>query len=69
MVAQELMRLGGYAFPLVAGGAGAVQRGPAKAAGLSFRAIGRIERGVVDVRVSTLAKVAKAIGVDVTLLL
>lgn len=33
----------------------------AKAAGLPVRSIGRIERAEVDVRLSTLAKIAKAL--------
>lgn len=39
-----------------------LQRDLAKAAGLPLRTIGRIERGEVDVRLSTLAKIAKALG-------
>ena len=39
------------------------QRDLAKAAGLPVRTIGRIERGDVDVRLSTLTKIAKALKV------
>ena len=39
------------------------QRDLAEAAGLPLRTIGRIERGDVDVRISTLEKIAKAFGV------
>lgn len=38
------------------------QKDLAKAAGLPLRTIGRIERGEVDVRLSTLEKIAKALG-------
>lgn len=34
----------------------------AKSAGLPVRTIGRIERGEVDVRLSTLSRIAKALG-------
>ena len=37
------------------------QRDLAQAAGLPVRTIGRIERGDVDVRLSTLTKIAKAL--------
>jgi transcriptional regulator with XRE-family HTH domain len=40
-----------------------LQRELAAAARLPLRTIGRIERGEVDVRLSTLAKIAKALGV------
>jgi transcriptional regulator with XRE-family HTH domain len=40
------------------------QRDLAQAACLPVRTIGRIERGEVDVRLSTLAKIAKALGRD-----
>lgn len=40
-----------------------LQRQLADAAGLPVRTIGRIERGDVDVRLSTLAKIAVALGV------
>lgn len=39
------------------------QRDLAQAAGLPVRTIGRIERGDVDVRLSTLTKIAKALKV------
>lgn len=39
-----------------------LQRNLAKAAGLPVRTIGRIERGEVDVRISTLSRIAKALG-------
>lgn len=42
---------------------GWLQRELAAAAGLPLRTIGRIERGEVDVRLSTLAKIAVALGV------
>jgi len=42
---------------------GLLQRELAAAAGLPLRTIGRIERGEVDVRLSTLAKIAVALGV------
>jgi len=45
------------------------QRDLAKVAGLPVRTIGRIERGEVDVRISTLNKIAKALGVNVVHLL
>lgn len=38
------------------------QRDLAKASRLPLRTIGRIERGEVDVRLSTLAKIAKSLG-------
>jgi DNA-binding XRE family transcriptional regulator len=40
-----------------------LQRDLAKAAGLPVRTIGRIERGEVDVRLSTISRIAKALGV------
>ncbi len=40
-----------------------LQRDLAKAAALPVRTIGRIERGDVDVRLSTLTKIAKALKV------
>ncbi len=43
---------------------GWLQRELAKAAALPVRTIGRIERGEVDVRLSTLAKIAAALGVS-----
>lgn len=43
---------------------GWLQRDLAQAAGLPVRTIGRIERGDVDVRLSTLAKIAKALRVS-----
>ena len=42
---------------------GWLQRELAAAAGLPLRTIGRIERGEVDVRLSTLTKIAAALGV------
>ena len=42
---------------------GLLQRELAAAADLPLRTIGRIERGEVDVRLSTLAKIAVALGV------
>lgn len=42
---------------------GWLQRELAQAANLPLRTIGRIERGEVDVRLSTLAKIAMALGV------
>lgn len=41
------------------------QRDLAKSAGLPIRTIGRIERGDVDVRLSTLTKIANALRVSV----
>jgi len=41
-----------------------LQRELAEAAGLPVRTLGRIERGEVDVRLSTLAKIAKALGMS-----
>jgi transcriptional regulator with XRE-family HTH domain len=38
-----------------------LQRDLAKAAGLPLRTIGRLERGEVDVRLSTLQKITKAL--------
>jgi transcriptional regulator with XRE-family HTH domain len=38
------------------------QKDLAKSAGLPIRTIGRIERGEVDVRLSTLTRIAKALG-------
>lgn len=40
------------------------QKDLAKAARLPVRTIGRIERGEVDVRLSTLHRIAKALGHD-----
>lgn len=48
---------------------GLLQRELAAAARLPLRTIGRIERGEVDVRLSTLAKIAKALGVPLKSLL
>ena len=48
---------------------GWLQRELAQAARLPLRTIGRIERGEVDVRLSTLAKIARALGVALTDLL
>ena len=45
---------------------GWLQRELAQAAGLPLRTVGRIERGEVDVRLSTLAKIAHALGVTLT---
>lgn len=41
-----------------------LQRDLALRAGLPIRTLGRIERGEVDVRLSTLAKIAAALGVS-----
>ncbi len=41
---------------------GLLQKDLAKSAGLPIRTIGRIERGEVDVRLSTLTRIAKALG-------
>jgi len=41
----------------------------AKAAGLPVRTIGRIERGEVDVRLSTLRRVAMSLGINLKELL
>ena len=43
---------------------GWIQRELATVAGLPVRTIGRIERGEVDVRLSTLQKIACALGVS-----
>jgi transcriptional regulator with XRE-family HTH domain len=43
---------------------GWLQRELAKQSLLPLRTIGRIERGQVDVRLSTLAKIARALGVS-----
>jgi transcriptional regulator with XRE-family HTH domain len=43
-------------------GKGWFQKDLAKAARLPVRTIGRIERGEVDVRLSTLHRIAKALG-------
>jgi transcriptional regulator with XRE-family HTH domain len=48
---------------------GWLQRELAKAAGVPLRTIGRIERGEVDVRLSTLARIAHGLGVTLTDLL
>lgn len=48
---------------------GWIQRDLAEAAGLPVRTIGRIERGEVDVRTSTLQKIAKGLRVSVSILL
>jgi len=42
---------------------GLLQRELAASAGLPLRTVGRIERGEVDVRLSTLAKIAIGLGV------
>ncbi len=39
-----------------------IQKDLAEHAGLPIRTIGRIERGEVDVRLSTLSRIAKALG-------
>ena len=41
---------------------GLFQKDLAKSAGLPIRTIGRIERGEVDVRLSTLTRIAKALS-------
>jgi transcriptional regulator with XRE-family HTH domain len=46
-----------------------LQRELAAAAGLPLRTIGRIERGEVDVRLSTLTKIADALGVPLKALM
>jgi transcriptional regulator with XRE-family HTH domain len=56
----------GARIKLLREGKGWLQRELAKAAGLPLRTVGRIERGEVDVRVSTLAKIAHALGVALT---
>ena len=58
-------RVGGR-IRLLREGKGWLQRERAKAAGLPLRRVGRIERGDVDVRLSTLAKLARALGVTLT---
>lgn len=42
-----------------------LQKDLAKASGLPVRTIGRIERGEVDVRLSTITKIARALKVAV----
>jgi transcriptional regulator with XRE-family HTH domain len=44
---------------------GWLQRELSVAARLPLRTIGRIERGEVDVRLSTLGKIARALGVSI----
>jgi transcriptional regulator with XRE-family HTH domain len=46
-----------------------LQRELAEAAGVPARTVGRIERGEVDLRLSTLRKIAKALDVDIKELL
>jgi transcriptional regulator with XRE-family HTH domain len=46
-------------------GKGWLQRELAQSADLPLRTIGRIERGEVDVRLSTLGKIAGALGISV----
>jgi transcriptional regulator with XRE-family HTH domain len=46
-----------------------LQRELAASAGLPVRTIGRIERGQVDVRLSTLSKIAQALSVSLRELL
>ena len=46
-----------------------LQRDIATRAGLPLRTVGRIERGEVDVRLSTLAKIASALNVPLKSLL
>ena len=48
---------------------GLLQRDIAARAGLPLRTVGRIERGEVDVRLSTLAKIASALNVPLKSLL
>lgn len=48
---------------------GMLQRELAQKAGVPVRTIGRIERGEVDVRLSTLAKIATALGISIRTLL
>lgn len=48
---------------------GWLQRELAERADLPIRTIGRIERGEVDVRISTLAKIATALGITIEQLL
>jgi len=56
----------GGRIKLLREGKGWLQRELAKTAGLPLRTVGRIERGEVDVRLSTLAKIAHALGVTLT---
>jgi transcriptional regulator with XRE-family HTH domain len=42
-----------------------LQRELADQAGIPVRTLGRIERGEVDMRLSTLRKIAKALNVDI----
>lgn len=42
-----------------------LQRELADRAGIPVRTLGRIERGEVDMRLSTLRKIAKALNVDI----
>jgi transcriptional regulator with XRE-family HTH domain len=44
---------------------GVLQRELASSAGLPVRTVGRIERGEVDMRLSTLTKIAVALGIQV----
>ena len=48
---------------------GLIQKDLAKKAGLPVRTIGRIERGEVDVRLSTLYRIAKALRMPLQRLL
>jgi transcriptional regulator with XRE-family HTH domain len=48
---------------------GLLQRQLAFSAGLPLRTIGRIERGEVDVRLSTITKIADALGVPLKALM
>ena len=48
---------------------GLLQRELAKNAGVPVRTIGRIERGEVDARLSTLARIADAMGLELEKLL
>jgi transcriptional regulator with XRE-family HTH domain len=50
-------------------GQGLIQRDLANKAQLPVRTIGRIERGEVDLRLSTLLRIAKALGKDAQSLL
>lgn len=59
---NDIRRVVGTRIRRVREAKGLLQRDLARDASLPVRTVGRIERGEVDVRISTLAKIAKALG-------
>jgi transcriptional regulator with XRE-family HTH domain len=62
---RDVKRIVGEKIRALRESQGLLQRELAHKAGVPVRTIGRIERGEVDVRLSTLDKIAKALGVSI----